>query len=92
MPGTLLSFATLLALCAALAGPTGGQSPPAAAGDLKPVVVAVVDRDTGEPVTSFTYQATYDAPGRKSPPNGDEWKAVLSPDGTFEIQTPPRAG
>jgi hypothetical protein len=84
----LVSLATLLALPTAADPPREG-SPPAAAVDLKPVTVAVVDRDSGAPVRSFTYQAWYDAPGRKSPQNGDEWTQVVSSAGTFEIQTPP---
>jgi hypothetical protein len=56
--------------------------------DLRPITVAVIDRDSGAPVTEFSYQTWYDAPGPKSPFNGDVWKRVESATGTFEIQAP----
>ncbi len=62
---------------------------PPFAPDLRPVTVSVVDGENGAPVTEFVYQAWYDAPGVRSPPNGDEWTRVASPAGTFEIQAPP---
>ncbi len=83
------SYATFLALSTASADPPPREPLQAAAADLKPVMVAVIDSDSGEPVRSFTYQAWYDAPGRQSAPNNDEWKRVASPSGTFELQAPP---
>ncbi len=61
----------------------------AAAADLRPVTVAVVDSKSGTPVKEFKYQASYDAPGRESPGLGDAWTPITSPSGTFEIKTPP---
>ena len=84
-----VTLVALLALAVAAAEPPRQAPPPAGASDLKPVTVSVIDRGSGAAVTVFTYQAWYDAPGRKSPPNGDVWTPVASPTGTFEIQAPP---
>ncbi len=61
---------------------------PRPAAELKPVTVAVVDRDSGAPVTAFRYQVAYEAPDGDSPPIGDVWTAVASPAGTVEIKAP----
>ncbi|WP_165224699.1 carboxypeptidase-like regulatory domain-containing protein [Aquisphaera insulae] len=61
---------------------------PATEDDLVPVTVAVVNRETHEPVRSFRYQAWYDAPDRRGPRNVEEWTRAESPDGTFRIDTP----
>ncbi len=61
----------------------------AASSDLLPVTVAVVDSKSGTPIKEFTYQASYEAPGRESPAQGDAWTPVTSSSGTFEIKTPP---
>ena len=82
----LVSFATLVALVATMPDPQRGR--PGRDADSKPVTVAVVDSASGKPVTNFTYQAWYDAPGRQSRPEDDVWTVVNSPAGTFEIQTP----
>jgi hypothetical protein len=82
-------FATLMAPAAGESDPPSEKPPPATVTDLKPVAVSVVDGASGAPVTEFTYQAWYDAPGRRSPPNRDVWTRVVSPAGTFEIRTPP---
>ena len=91
MPSFLVSPEILLSLITALAG-LAAQTPEPAAVDLKPITVAMVDRDSGAPVTDFTYQASYDSPGGATAPNGDVWTQVKSPAGTFEIQRGPRAG
>ena len=59
-----------------------------AAADLRPVTVAVVDSKSGTPIKEFTYQASYEAPGREGPAQGDAWTPITSPSGTFEIKTP----
>jgi hypothetical protein len=84
----LASVAALLLLPIAPAGSPRRSATQPAAVDLKPVTVAVVDRDSGEPVKAFTYQAYYDAPGRASRRVDDGWTRVASATGTFEIQAP----
>ncbi len=84
-----VSIVALLALSAGAAEPPRQGAPAAATADFRPVTVAVVDDKSGAPVTAFTYQAWYEAPGRKSPANGDVWTSVVSPAGTFPIPTPP---
>jgi hypothetical protein len=86
---TLFVIAILLSLPGALAEPTRAvQAPSVNTGDLKPITVAAVDAESGAPVTAFTYQAWFEAPGRKSPRNRDVWTAVTSPAGTFVVQAP----
>ena len=82
----LICVAPLLALAAAAVNPQS-QAPKAGA-DLKLVTVAIVDSVTGKPVTAFTYQAWYDAPGLQSRPEDDVWNVVNSAAGTFEIEAP----
>ena len=65
--------------------------PPSAA-DLKPVTVAVVDGETSAPVTAFTYQAWYDAPGVKSPPRATSGPPSRRPPGRSRSRRRPRAG
>lgn len=87
MLNLLVAPVSLVSVIAAVLGPVA-QTPRPEAVDLKPITVAVVDRDSGAPVTEFTYQAWYDAPGRPDLPNGDAWTSAKSPAGTFEIQAP----
>jgi hypothetical protein len=82
------SFATLVALIATGLGPPGDSVPPAEAVELKPVTLAVIDRETGRPVKDFSYQAWYDVPDRMSSPFGDVWTSVKSPNGTVEFNAP----
>jgi hypothetical protein len=84
-----VSLAALFAISTAVAEPVREEPPPAAASNFKPVTVAVVDRDTGAPITAFAYKARYDAPGHNNRGSGDVWTPVMSPAGTFEVQTPP---
>lgn len=54
---------------------------------LEPVTVAVVDSETGGPVTSLRYRFYFEAPGRAAP--GDRaWTSVESPSGTFTVRVP----
>jgi hypothetical protein len=78
-------FLSIVLLC----GLPGAISAPDdhAAADLKPVTVSVIDNETGEPVTTFTYQFWYSAPGRTSPAR-ETWQPVESPSGTAVIQAP----
>ena len=66
------------------------QTPQPATVDLKTITVNVVDRESGAPITEFTYQASYDAPGHAAPPDGDVWTPVKATVGTFEIQATAR--
>lgn len=54
---------------------------------LEPLTVAVVDDETGGPVTSLRYRMYYESPGRNEPYR-DEWTAVASPSGTFVVRVP----
>ena len=56
--------------------------------DLKPVTVAVVDFETGKPVTDFSYLVGFWAPGGTSPMKED-WQHVESASGTLMVQAPP---
>jgi hypothetical protein len=91
IPLATVSLMTLSGLTASLSGPADAprdDAPPAAAADLKPVTVAVVDRGSNAPATAFTAYFRYDAPVRVSPEN-ENWTPVESPSGTFETQAPP---
>ena len=69
----------LLALLA-LASPDGPPDD-----GLEPVTVAVVDGETGGPVTSLRYQMYYEAPGQPIPYDRS-WTLVESPSGTFTVR------
>jgi hypothetical protein len=67
--------------------PGRGPAPATGAG-LRPFTLSVVDRETGKPVTEFSYTAAYRAPdGRRW--SEDAWRSVKSASGTFVIQVPP---
>ena len=88
MPCLLVWVVPFLALTAEAADHPREVPHQDAAADLWPVTVAVVDSKSGTPVKEFTYQATYEAPGREGSARGDAWTPVTSPAGTFEIKTP----
>src|SRR5262245_8331779 len=84
----LVRLAAFLSVAAASPDQPPEKLPLVAARGLKAVTVAVVDGASGAPVTAFSYEMWYEAPGYKSPPNGDVWTPVVSRTGTFEIQAP----
>jgi hypothetical protein len=59
----------------------------APAASLQPVTLTVVDSETGEPVTSFSYRFWFSAPGVSRPYNKN-WQPVESRSGTVVIQAP----
>ena len=61
------------------------SKPPAA--NLMPVTLAVVDNNSGEPVTEFSYRHQFEAPGNVSPAEV-AWQPVKSNTGTTVIQAP----
>ncbi len=77
----------LLAAIPATAAPPDDRAAAAPAPDLKPVTVAVVDQETGEPVTAFTYKFRYRSPGCISP-YMKTWQPVESPSGTVAVRAP----
>ena len=82
---TLLSC--LLAAIPATAAPPDDRAAAAPVPDLKPVTLSVVNQETGEPVTAFTYKFRYRSPGRISPCM-KTWQPVESPSGTVVVQAP----
>lgn len=88
MPVSLFLTAKLLVFLAAAKSPVAPQNVAAAAEELKLVTIAVVDIDSGKPISAFGYQVWYEAPGVRSAPAGNEWKSIESPDGTFTIDAP----
>jgi hypothetical protein len=86
-------FISIVLLCGlpgaipAKAAAPGDRAAAASAPDLKPVTVSVVDHETGEPVTAFTYMFWYRAPGPTRPAK-ETWQPVESPSGTVVIQAP----
>ena len=88
MPSRTFSLVVLCALPVALGGrPDPPREGLRDAASLKPVTVAVVDAETGKPVTEFSYVAGFIAPGQRSPLR-DEWREVVSPSGTFTVPVP----
>lgn len=61
------------------------QAPPS---DLKPIVLAVVDAETGAPISSFAYIASYRSPLRAGWTDRNDWIRVDSRLGTTKLQAP----
>ena len=68
--------------------PAREEPPRAASAELKPLTVAVVDRETGTPVTEFSYVFAFVAPGQVGPAS-PQWKPVESRTGTVLVHAPP---